>query len=169
MKTSSNNHPTGEARRNKSDKSGRLNWGTGIAFAFLLYVFATLGVVWMAVSLDYHLVSDNYYESASRYQEQIDRMRNSSLHEKSLELVMNRDHPRLLVKLPAGEESEFKGGEIVFYRPSDSGLDFRMPLAIDAKGVQEIGLEGMAAGKWVIHLYWSARGNEYYQQETIFL
>ena len=56
----------------------KISWGTGIAATYIIFVLATLGMTYAMMTKNVDLVSTNYYEKEIKYQEQIDKINNTS-------------------------------------------------------------------------------------------
>ena len=55
----------------------KLNWGTGIAAFYLLFMVVLLSFVIKSRSYDHSLVTTNYYEQDLKYQQQYDKLANT--------------------------------------------------------------------------------------------
>jgi hypothetical protein len=60
-------------------------------------------------------------------------------------------------------------GEIWFYRPSNPGKDFRIPLQINDSNFQAVSTAEMDQGRWIIKLDWEMKGKGYYFEQGVVL
>jgi hypothetical protein len=72
----------------------------------------------------------------------------------------------LVLSLPAAHAASATG-TVTLYRPSDASADRVLPLAIDPAGRQPIALDGLARGRWLLQVRWSAQGRHYYYEEPV--
>jgi hypothetical protein len=116
---------------------------------------------------DVSLVTDDYYQQELKYQDQIDKIeRTNALSEKPAidfdGLGVNISFPKLLIEKNVV-------GKIHFYRPSDPGLDFALPISLNSEGIQLISTKQLAAGYWRLKLNWMMNGKEYYNEKAIII
>ncbi|MBE9491126.1 MAG: FixH family protein, partial [Bacteroidetes bacterium] len=60
----------------------KINWGTGIVIAFVVFIGFILFLIMLMMSdnkLDHELVTEDYYEKGTFYQKEIDAEKNSQL------------------------------------------------------------------------------------------
>lgn len=114
---------------------------------------------------DVSLVSDNYYEKSLSYQDEIDKQsRTNSLDE---EVTINFNGQIINILFPVEYLNGNLSGEIYFYRPSDSKLDFKMPLDLNEEGNQMILVKNFEKGFWRVKLNWTMDGDGYYNERAI--
>ena len=114
---------------------------------------------------DVSLVSDNYYEKSLTYQDEIDKQsRTKSLDE---QVIINFNGKVITVLFSDDYLRKNISGEIYFYRPSNSSLDFKLPLQVSEEGKQLISVEKLEKGFWRVKLNWMMNGNEYYNERAI--
>lgn len=114
---------------------------------------------------DVSLVSDNYYEKSLSYQDEIDKQsRTKSLDE---EVKINFNGEIINILFPVEYLNNNISGEIYFYRPSDSKLDFKMPLDLNEEGNQMILIKDFEKGFWRVKLNWTMDGNGYFSERAI--
>ena len=113
---------------------------------------------------DVSLVSDNYYEKSLSYQDEIDKQsRTNSLDE---QVMINFNGVVINISFPSDYLNKNISGEIYFYRPSNPGLDFKLPLQL-VEGSQNIPVERLKKGFWRLKLYWLMDGKGYYSERAI--
>ena len=64
----------------------KINWGTGIAIFFSVFVLSLVYQVYRSTQYDHSLVSDQYYADDLRYQEHYDKLANAQSLEKDLQI-----------------------------------------------------------------------------------
>lgn len=144
----------------------RMNWGTGIAIAYVAFAAATMGFVVFAMGTPADLVSQDYYARSLRQEQRIQATRSAAaLHDRA-GCQLNAGGGTLVVRVPA-EDAATARGTVTLYRPSNGAADRAVPLAPGADGVQQVPLGGLAAGRWVAQMEWTARGQLYYLEQPI--
>lgn len=143
----------------------RINWGTGIVIGIIVFVVISISMTIIFMKQDVSLVSDNYYEKSLNYQNEIDSQnRTNSLDE---QVKINFNGEVLNISIPSEYLNKEISGEIFFYRPSDSKLDFKLPLELNENGNQLISTEQLQKGFWRVKLNWMMNGNGYYNERAI--
>ena len=117
------------------------------------------------MSQDVSLVSDNYYEKSLSYQDEIDKQNRTNLLDDQVKINFNGDVINIL--FPPEYLNKNISGEIYFYRPSNSLLDFKLPLDLNDEGNQLISVKRIAKGFWRIKLNWMMDGNTFYNERAI--
>jgi FixH len=143
----------------------RFNWGTGIGLSYAAFALATIGFVVFAMGRPVVLVRADYYAESLRQDQRMQAVRNARDLGPgvSVTLTSGRD---VLVSLPR-DQARIAHGIVTLYRASDAAADRVLDLALDADGRQHVSLTGLAAGRWVVQLLWTAGGREYYFEEPV--
>ncbi len=142
-----------------------LNWGTGIALVYTAFAAATTGFVTFAMSRSVDLVSADYYAQSLQQDQRMDAERNTAALASPPEVVQSGARA-LVLSLPSAHAASATG-TVTLYRPSDASADRVLPLAVDADGRQQIALDGLARGRWLLQVRWSAGGRDYYFEEPV--
>lgn len=142
----------------------KISWGTGIAATYIIFVIATIGMTYAMMTKNVDLVAPNYYEKEIKYQEQINKINNTSgLNDK---LKFEYAAGKIILTFPKiGSIS----GEISFYRPSDPKKDFNFHITTDENNMVSIDCSVLLKGYWKIKIEWKAGGVEYYNEETVII
>jgi hypothetical protein len=143
----------------------RLNWGTGIALVYIAFAAATTGFVTFAMGRPVDLVSDDYYAQSLQQDERMNAERNARALA-PLPAIVSSGARAIVLSLPSAHALS-ASGTVTLYRPSDASADRVQPLAIDAAGRQAIALDGLARGRWLVQVRWSAVGRHYYFEEPV--
>ena len=78
------------------------------------------------------LVTDNYYEKTLVYQKNIDEAERSEEINKNIKIEYLKNQLKFI--FPDSSAKEIEGGEIYFYRPSDSNKDFKTEFSLNKNG-----------------------------------
>jgi hypothetical protein len=143
----------------------KFNWGTGIAIFYATFVIVLVYFVIKSTTHDNSLVVDNYYEEDLKYQSHYQKLANA---QSGNVIVINKIAERQIV-LQFPEDQEQITGKVLFFRPSNSNLDFSIPLQLNDQSIQNIPIQALATGLWRIKIDWSANGKDYYKEERIVL
>ena len=140
-----------------------ISWGLGIAIFYGLFLVIAIGSAIYTFTLDYFLVSENYYQQGIDYQDQIDKVkRTAELGESvnwrydSINQVVNLQYP-----------VELSSGKVVFYRPSNSNLDRYVKIEKDENNQQSITVRNWQKGFWKIKVDWELNEEMYYNEGSI--
>jgi len=146
----------------------KLNWGSGIALAIIVFVIGTLSMVSYFISLDFFLVSNEHYEEGVEYQETIDERKHSSSLEDPVVIVYDEKLDALRIIFP----NEFVGkaqGVIKLYRPNDPEMDTNIPLSVNANGVQLLSTSSLEKGKWILKIEWNSEEVNYLEEKVVII
>lgn len=142
----------------------RFNWGTGIALVYTTFAAATTGFVTFAMGRSVDLVSGDYYAQSLRQDQQMDAERNALMLQPAPSVA--QPHGRVAVlSLPADHAGA--RGRLTLYRPSDAKSDVSLPLALDGSGRQQVSLEPILAGHWILKVRWTTGGRDYYFERPV--
>lgn len=146
----------------------KINWGTGIVIAFVLFMSFILFFVIRVQSnskYDNELVTEEYYKKEATVQNEIEKQQNA------LELVdkitFNKTDEGILISFPKDFNPKNIKGIVFLYRPSDQKLDFEMPISISSPYLL-IPKNSLVGGLWDITIDWSYNSKEYMNKETIY-
>jgi nitrogen fixation protein FixH len=148
--------------------SSRINWGTGMAALFGLFVVFMLGLVFYSATQSFHLVERDYYSKELDYQTRIEQARRTR-GDPALFIWEYDKNQETVVFRCSGDSVAVESGEIHFYRPSDSGLDFRIPVQLNSAGMMEVSAGGLSKGLWKIKASITAAGAEYYKEDILII
>ncbi len=144
----------------------KMNWGTGIAITYVVFVIATVSVVLFTTTIDVNLVTDDYYEKELAFQDEIDKVsRTNKLAEQP---VINLTGKNVYLKFPNSINSTLVEGKIKFYRPSDNNLDFSLPIALNEHGEQIVNSIRLIEGMWRVYVDWNI-DDEHFLVEKILM
>lgn len=141
----------------------KISWGTGIVIAFIIFIIFSLGTTIYLMNQKVDLVEEDYYKKGIEYQKDIDVQRKSS--ELSEKVKFNFNGHYLTISFPGSFSDDKIRGEILLYRPSDSGLDIKIPLSTDSL-IQIIPVSNLTKGFWRVKLRWQYEGQDYYNESS---
>jgi hypothetical protein len=150
-----------------NDKQNKSSWGKGL---FLLYgsfaLFILLLVFYVSFN-EINLVEPDYYRAQLGYQKQIEMKANcASLSTQPL-IIYEADNDILNLTLPQEMYEQPLTGVLRFMRPSDYRLDFKIILAIDSTGVQQIDLTSRHDGLWRFEIEWQTDSTRYLFESSV--
>ena len=144
----------------------KFSWGTGIAIFYSLFVLTFVFLVIKSTTYDNSLVSEQYYADDLNYQQHYDKLVNSQALENDLSI--NKKISEGLVELSFPKELGEASGEIHFFCPSNSKLDFKVPVKPDETFRQTVPLAKLRKqGLWRIKVDWKANGKNYYKESVL--
>ncbi|MBL7863516.1 MAG: FixH family protein [Cyclobacteriaceae bacterium] len=142
-----------------------MNWGKSIALAFVLFAVFIGVLVVVCIRQDIPLVAEDYYQQELMFQEQIDRMRNTSaLPEKPIIGVIGTEVEIRFVRL-----SDISEARLELFRPSSKSMDRTFVLTPAEGGRIRMNVSNMASGMYRAKMRWSMDGKPYYLEQVIYL
>jgi len=145
----------------------KINWGTGIVIAFVVFIGFILFLIALMMSdtkLDHELVTEEYYEKGTYYQKEIDAEKNAQLLPENV--VITKSSEGILVVFPKTQEYSKIEGIISFYRPSNKYLDFDFPIVLSSNNLL-IPDNNLLEGRWDIQVNWNYEGINYLYKDKI--
>ena len=143
-----------------------MNWGHMITISFVVFAAIIITMVTISMKQDVNLVAQDYYEEELAYQDQIDRINNfASLATKP---TIIQTSGAINLTFPEELAQSMANGTIHLFRPSDSAVDQKHPLALDKTGNQVITLTNIQKGLWKLKLGWTTTsGLQYYHEQSV--
>lgn len=139
-----------------------MNWGNGILLLLLVFIGLMATLVTICVKQDdIHLVTEDYYAEEIKYQEHIDRVRNTQAIEGKV-MEFDPASKTLVFNLPVGAK-----GELHLFRPSDARLDKKIQVDIKDVDANILNLNELASGYWKMKMTWEAGGVAYFEEKKI--
>ena len=145
----------------------KINWGTGIVIAFVLFIsFIMYFIITMSVddSYDHDLVTEDYYKEELKYQESIDKEANAKKLIKNVS--WEKTDEGLVILFPDNLEAKEIKGKVFLYRPSDKQLDMEVPISL-SKHYLLIPDDRLLDGRWNIHVDWKYKNIPYLFKDEI--
>jgi nitrogen fixation protein FixH len=142
-----------------------LNWGTGIALVYTAFAAATTGFVAFAMGRSVDLVSVDYYAQSLEQNQRMEAERNTRALGQHPSVAWSAARS-VVLSLPSAHAATATG-TITLYRPSDAAADRTFTLAIDGAGRQQLSVDALARGRWLLQVRWNAGGISYYFEEPV--
>lgn len=147
----------------------KINWGTSILIAFILFIsFILFFIVRIQSNAKYdnELVVEEYYKHDAHYSEELAKIENAE-NLKAKPLITNTDDGITITFPKEFIPKEIKG-KVSLYRPSAKVLDFEQPLRL-SNSTMRIPKADFAGGNWGVTLSWSYLGKNYISKEKIYI
>jgi hypothetical protein len=143
-----------------------MGWGTKIVLLYVGFISMIISLVVLTYQEKVDLVTKNYYEEELRYQETIDGINN--LRTEGLELSVSPTENGVFVKYPENMNKFFTSGRINVFRPSDSSLDFEVPMTTGTDNSQTIAANQLKKGLYKIKFTWTDGSRNFYHEDSFF-
>lgn len=145
----------------------KLNWGTSIVIAFVLFIGFIMFMVVQMLSkkeLEYDLVVESYYQKELTFQGDLDSAQNAAdlTNQVKIDVVSSE----LQIVFPSEFDHSKIKGELFMYRPSDKALDFTVQLQLDSHDFI-LPTSLLKSGKWEVNLKFNYEGEDYFIQKKI--
>ncbi|MBT8189385.1 MAG: FixH family protein [Bacteroidia bacterium] len=146
----------------------KLNWGSGIAIFYTLFVIVMITMVVKSTQNKVHLVQENYYEKDLNYEEFRKKRENGQTVKDQIIIKYHKKDKILNISLP--KTMNIATGELALFRPSNKFLDKKFKLKLDDNASMDIQLErSLTTGLWQVQLDWESGGKSYYVEESLVL
>ncbi len=137
-----------------------MNWGNRIVVVFSLFVLLIITLVTISFNQEVNLVAENYYEEEIAYQGHMAKVKNAQEWEPAITIEQQKDNLHLYFE-GAGKVK----GKVVFFRPSDSRMDFEITLTEN----NLVPIEKFKDGLWQVDMSWEKDGKFYHKEERVFI
>lgn len=143
-----------------------MNFGGKILILYLSFVALIVGLVVLCFRQDVELVSADYYGQELRFQEKIEAMNNEKQLPASIGHQILKD--KVVLSVDTALLSKDFEGNILFFRPSDSGLDkeFKMHFV---NREQVIDRKDLNRGVYKLQLSWTSNQKHYFKEDVIYI
>jgi hypothetical protein len=142
-----------------------MNWGKWILISFVLFAAFIATLVTVCIRQDIGLISKDYYKEELAYQNQIDRMKNTSALEHKPVVTVHGDS----ISVQFMQTDRLEGGVFELFSPSNSHLDRSVSFTSATQNKWEIPLTGAVSGSYRAKLRWKMDGKEFYLEVPIYL
>lgn len=144
----------------------KLNWGSGIAIFYTLFVLTMVYMVVRASQTDVNMVQDNYYDQDLNY-EQFRKSRQNGLEAGVLSINYKSAEGQVKIQFPS--ENKSIAGTVQFYRPSNQNWDKKMDIHLNEENLMEVAVGDFPKGYWKVVVKWDVEGKSYYKEEPLIL
>lgn len=146
----------------------KINWGTAIVIAFVLFISFILYFVIKVQTdstYDYELVLTDYYKQETVFDEQYEKQQNALKYKD--EFVFTKSSDGLQITFPESMQLDKIEGKVSLYRPSNQKLDFEIPISFSGPHLL-IPKSSLVDGRWDITLDFVYDGKSYMLKKTIY-
>lgn len=147
----------------------KINWGTGIVIAFVLFISFILYFVLEVQSnskYDNELVVEEYYKHDAKFGDEMVRVQNAQdLVEKP---IIRNLSEGVSIRFPEEYNAKDIKGIVSFYRPSGKKFDFSVPISLTESSLN-IPKKRLLGGRWDINMEWQYEGKKYLTKETVYV
>lgn len=141
-------------------------WPTAIIGFFVLAIVFIVSFIAWSMRQREDLVSADYYEREVKFQSQLDTMNRSQPLATQTVVTFEPKQQAIVITLPTGQ-TQGATGSIHLYRPSDARQDRKLPLALDAQGIQNLDAKNLSNGLWKVRVQWTANGQDYFLDQPV--
>lgn len=142
----------------------KINWGWGLAIFISVFLVAILSFVYFATTQQVNLVESDYYPKGVTYDQQIKKQQNAKTLQQII--VAEQKGTQLLVSFPTKAVLQAKG-TIHLSHIENFKLDQRTSIALDSLGQQQISIDKLHAGRYILKADWESADTKYYQEIKI--
>jgi hypothetical protein len=149
-------------------KNMRINWGTSIVIAFILFAsFILYFIIKVETNSKYEneLVVEEYYKHDAHFGDEMVKIQNA--HDLVEKPSIINTAEGITVHFPSALDINKIKGKVSFYRPSNKKLDFEVPISLSSPTLLIPKLK-LVGGLWDISLFWSYEGKEFISKEKIY-
>ena len=147
----------------------KLNWGWGIFFVCTAFILFISALVYRASKEKIEFVTDNYYDKELKFQEQINHMQNASELPENIRVMADQPRGAISISYPASIDWKSVSGQITFFKPDNSGLDFVVRASSDENHAQQVPMKDMKKGWWEVKINWAAGNTPYYFEQKLYV
>ena len=139
----------------------KINWGTAIVIAFVLFISFIMYFVVRSMTddgLQHELVTEGYYKKELGFQEELDAAQRAS--DMGLDIAVERTEEGLMLRFPTQHEAKEISGTVFLYRPSNKQFDFEVPISLSDPHLL-IPENRFLDGRWNMVVQWKYKGESY--------
>ena len=144
----------------------KINWGTGIVIAFVLFMSFILYFVFKVQSNDKYdneLVVEKYYQKELTFEKEMSKEQNAQNLSEGISI--SNEATAIKVTFPKGYDFTKIQGKVSLYRPSSQKLDFEVPISLSSPHLL-IPKSNLAGGLWDISIDWEYDGVKYLNKDS---
>ena len=140
----------------------KFNWGWGIALVCIGFALFISALVFRASQEKIEFVTDDYYGKELKFQEQINKEQNSLALQENIKVSYETGSNLILIRYPSSFDSKSISGDITFFKPDNSDLDFTSVIKCDEDHQQQFSAAKMKKGWWTLKINWTSNSVSYY-------
>lgn len=145
----------------------KINWGTSIVIAFVLFIaFIMYFVINMMTDdkLDHDLVTEDYYQEELLHQQEIDKENNAKKLKENV--TWKKTSEGIEIIFPKDLDINKIKGKVFLYRPSNKSLDSETTISL-SNNIMLIPKTKLLDGRWNINVDWQYEGTPYLYRKSI--
>ena len=146
----------------------RINWGTSIVIAFVLFMSFILFFVFKVqsdVKYDNELVTEDYYQKEMEVQGNIERQ--ITANELDVKVNVEKSMEGIVINFPSNFSYKEIKGKVLLYRASNEKLDAEFDLELTSSKFL-IPAEKLTGGIWEVTIEWEYEGVAYRNKESLY-
>lgn len=143
----------------------KFNWGHAIAITLALFMSYILYFVFSATQTVTELEAEDYYDQEIQYQQRIDAIQEGNRFK--ADFAFEQGEESLTVKYPKDIKRGSMTGKLILFRPGNSELDLEFPATPDLQYEQQIPLDKLQKGLYVIKIEWEQDQTAHYIEKEI--
>ncbi|HZW77372.1 MAG TPA: FixH family protein [Flavobacteriaceae bacterium] len=146
----------------------KINWGGGLVIGMVLFIGFILYFVIQIMTnkkYEFELVTEDYYSKEMVFQDELNASRNS--YDLKENIVSKRTREGLVFTFPKGYDYSKIDGTINIYRPSNSRLDFDMPLRLTDSAFV-VPADKLVEGRYSAIVTWNYDGKTYRYKNDLY-
>ncbi len=148
----------------------KINWGTYIVIAFVLFISFILYFVIKVQTdnkYDNDLVVEEYYKHDVHFQEEMSRIQNA--HDLKTKPIITIDDSGVTIAFPEDFTAKDINGTVAFYRPSNKKFDFQKQISFTDSAFLFVPKNKFVGGEWYVNIEWQYKGKPYLTKEKIYI
>lgn len=144
----------------------KINWGTGIAIFYTLFVVIMVSAVVMSSRMGVDLVQEQYYDADIAYESFRQKRANAQELESSPSVAVH--HKSQFINIDFDSIWSNVKGTVQLYCPSDQDADISFQIELK-DGQMNLPIGDLKKGRWKVILNWEGDGIPYYTENNIVL
>lgn len=141
------------------------NWGTKLFIFTAIFMLFLIAFFIMMSLQTFHLVEKDYYPKALEFQGQIDKNNNTKSLDERVRIENRGEYIEFEFQTFFNPDSI--KGDIIFYRPSESREDLKVPIQLDSTGKQYYPVKNLLKGKYIVKIEYYYENKGYYQEDPV--
>ncbi len=141
----------------------KLNWGSGIAIFYSVFVLILVGFVVYASQQGVNMVDRSYYDQDMAYEEFRQKRNRGRKLASSIKLEV-KDAGKLVIGFP--QQMKVESGHIHLYRPANHFDDKKINLQSGQNEI-EVDISGLPGGIWLAKVDWVSDGQSYFIEKDL--
>jgi hypothetical protein len=142
----------------------KMTWGNKLLLVFAAFATLMSVMVYKCMHQKFELVSNDYYNEELRYQDKIDGMNNSN---KISEVQIKEEGRQINIQLPKEVQGLALTGQALFYCPTDSQKDRKIPVQVNDEGLMIVDKAKLSKAHYLVKLNYQVGNDKYYTEQYL--